>query len=675
MNGSIRASSSVSIPFKKLLLGFLLTAVAQLGCTASASNLGLTQQLDNANYDAAVVSAQNLPLHPLHKLIASARAHKLYQDPTWLVLLHYKSNFLGNSVSQVDDGHFFLSRRGKRDPQAELEATLASFFSQHPVEPTQLSPQCRFVARFHWLNDQLNFDSAGLKTDPCPSFQRYRTGINADSITLVFASTHPNSPSSMFGHTLLRFNKKGQTEATRMLAFTIHYAAQVDVDNDLLYAYSGISGGFEGRFRILPYYMKLREYSEMENRSLWEYTLKLSQKQIDFILMHAYELVPSYFDYYFFGENCAYHLLSLLEVSMPEKGLTDAFHGWTIPVDTIRLLADKGLIGRVDYHPGQNTLIVERQKGLSDAENTLALQLLRVEHPEKDERLTSLPVSRQAPVLDLVYDYLRYNRVKESDALEPTISPKERGVLVARSKLGITTSTPSVETPATRPDLGHRTGRLGIGLGAYEDRGFLEFSWRGAYHDLLDPSPGYQPNSQLEFFNARVRLLNDPSKLELYQLNLVDIISLEPRDKFFKNISWKAGVGIDSVAEPNGNLRQYFSLNAGAGLTYKLHEAPSIHVYGLMNGQTDYGKVFNEDYRILAGPSLGMLSQITDRLKLHIQADLLVGLAGDKHNDAFLEFSSSYTLTKRLSLRFGFRRTLALDNLANEFFAQLHVYH
>lgn len=79
--------------------------------------------------------------------------------------------------------------------------------------------------------------------------------------------------------------------------------------------------------------------------------------------MHAYELVPSYFDYYFFGENCAYHLLSLLEVSVPEKRLTDAFHGWTIPVDTIRLLADKGLIGRVAYHPGQNSLIVERQKG------------------------------------------------------------------------------------------------------------------------------------------------------------------------------------------------------------------------------------------------------------------------------------------------------------------------
>ncbi len=100
----------------------------------------------------------------------------------------------------------------------------------------------------------------------------------------------------------------------------------------------GIFGGYQGFFSTIPYYSKVQEYRDIENRDIWEYRLNLAPEHIHRLLMHTWEMGNAYFDYYFFKENCAYHILSLLEVANPQFHLTDQFHFWTIPADTIRLL-------------------------------------------------------------------------------------------------------------------------------------------------------------------------------------------------------------------------------------------------------------------------------------------------------------------------------------------------
>ena len=149
----------------------------------------------------------------------------------------------------------------------------------------------------------------------------------------------------MFGHTFLRVDPKDQTEQTRILAYTINYAAEVPPNPGIEYAYKGIFGGYKGFFSTIPYYLKVKEYRDIENRDIWEYRLNFSPKQIDRLLMHAWELGNAYFDYFFFKENCAYHILSLLEVADPSLRLTERFHFWTIPADTIRLLSPKSRAG------------------------------------------------------------------------------------------------------------------------------------------------------------------------------------------------------------------------------------------------------------------------------------------------------------------------------------------
>jgi len=67
----------------------------------------------------------------------------------------------------------------------------------------------------------------------------------------------------------------------------------------------------------------VKEYGDFENRDIWEYRLQLTAAQTERLLMHVWELKESYFDYFFFTENCAYQLLPLLEVANPELHLTD----------------------------------------------------------------------------------------------------------------------------------------------------------------------------------------------------------------------------------------------------------------------------------------------------------------------------------------------------------------
>jgi hypothetical protein len=129
----------------------------------------------------------------------------------------------------------------------------------------------------------------------------------------------------MYGHTLLRVDAKDQDEKTRLLAYAINYAANTNETNGVAFAINGLFGGYPGTFSMMPYYLKVREYSDMENRDVWEYELNLSPDVVDRVLMHVWELGPIYFDYYFFDENCSYYLLELLEAARPDMNLTGPF--------------------------------------------------------------------------------------------------------------------------------------------------------------------------------------------------------------------------------------------------------------------------------------------------------------------------------------------------------------
>mgnify|MGYP000400942330 CR=1 FL=1 len=106
-------------------------------------------------------------------------------------------------------------------------------------------------------------------------------------MSLVFSAYNVSSPSSAFGHTLLRVSKeklsaKSNKRKYELLDYGINYAASIpEGTNPMLYAFGGMGGIFPGNFSSVPYYYKIREYNDYEARDIWSYELNLSQEEVD----------------------------------------------------------------------------------------------------------------------------------------------------------------------------------------------------------------------------------------------------------------------------------------------------------------------------------------------------------------------------------------------------------
>jgi len=361
-------------------------------------------------------NASDSPQHKyVHELIERAKNLKLAQHRYWQILVHYEPTWTGVE-SEVDSPEFFLAPNGKYDPNAELSATIQAFFNPpviNPKTPFDQAAQCQFVARFHWLSQQLKFDQNRLYFHQCADFQKWIQKVQPESVSLIFPSYFLEAPASMYGHTLLRINRKG-LPLTSPLNYAVNYAAMVDVSQEfpLIYMLKGTFGGYYGRFALSrfalsPYYLKIQEYNNHETRDLWEYELSLNQDEVLNMMRHMYELDGINFNYYYFRKNCSYHLLSLLEAARPSLHLREKFPWVTLPGDTVRVVVGvPGLVVAYHYRPSKLNRAEQRYADLDSIERRIFDQIVSVTpqlvFPEEWRNLSDY---QKAKVLELLSEY------------------------------------------------------------------------------------------------------------------------------------------------------------------------------------------------------------------------------------------------------------------------------
>lgn len=543
------------------------------------------------------------PVPGLDTLLAQAKQQALAQSPHWHALLHYRPRVIGlGSLSQADDPSFFLAPDGKTNPAAELEATLAAFLAP----PAAHHAQCRFPARFHWLR-QLGAPYGDIPAVDCPELTQWLAELNTERVTLVFASSYLNNPSSMFGHTFLRLDPPDLDRSNPILASTISYAADADEqDNELVFTYRGIFGGYPGITTVEPYYRKIKVYSHLENRDLWEYQLNLTPDEVLQLLRHTWEIKDKRFDYFFFDENCAYRLLALLDVARPSLALVPQISTLrAIPTDTVRLVVANDLVEDIHYRPAQATVLNHQLNLLDQSERQLVANIFNQSSLPTDERWAELPQPRQAAVLDAAYELIRYRTLSDRLPRERT-APLSYQLLKERSRIPATSSVNQPAPPELRDDQGHPTARASLMGGRYHDRNFLSLALRPAYHDLNDPAPGYREGSMLQFLNGELRYYFDDDELQLEQLKLVEILSLSPRNQFFQPISWGAGFGADRQLLNDGSRPLTPYVAGRGGLSYEL--AGGIF-YSLATASLRLSSHLPDGFLAAPGGSLGWTHQ------------------------------------------------------------------
>lgn len=606
----------------------------------------------------------------LARAISLARARDLAHARQWHVLLHYQRTAFGGWKSEADGADFFLGgRAGRTDPHAELEGTLTALFRASPSLPELKHPQCLFPARTTWLRAELGLDPQTLPEVPCPIYTFWRTAIAARAVTLVYATAYLNSPASMYGHTFLRLSR-ATGEGNPLLDYVVNFAADADTDNGLLYAAKGLAGGFPGHYYLMPYYVKVQEYSNLESRDLSEYQLALSPTATERLVAHVWELRSTYFDYFFLTENCSYALLTLLEAAEPRLHLVERLGGpHVIPADTVRIiLKEKGLVTARAPRPAVLTTMKRRRALLAPDEIEAAEAWAKLPADAAPVDLGARSAERKAAILDAAYEYLRF-RTGLKNAPTPEFKRKEHKLLLARGAAGVPAATISNDGGVGAPEDGHDTFRMSFGWGlSNHDGPFQRLTLRGALHDFLDPSPGYPADAVLEMGRLSLQFDDRARRLRLDRLDLINIVSALPMDRWIQGASWQVWFGVDNARELGcdrpGSDRAgwrclYVGATTGGGTALRFGRGEWGLLYAMAGVDVGAGPAFsgNHSVRAGAGAEATFVAALTSWWRLEARARWFYYPLSTSGGVARAALTQAWQLTRAAALRAGVATT------------------
>ncbi len=507
-------------------------------------------------------------------------------DHEWLSLLRY--NRYGTSYqSEADSPVFFLTNNGKNDPRAEYYALVKEM--QTPINDDN-HPACLFPARTLKV-----FADGNLPQAPdfknCQRLQQYLRATNARAASLVFAGYFIQRPSSAFGHTFLRLHTNQQGNAA-LLDFAVDYAANVDTNNPLMYGVKGILGGFNGRFSRMPYFLKLREYADLDSRDIWEYELKLNQQQVNLLVLHLWEMDQAFFDYYYFSENCSYHILRAIEAVSSQK-IAKKLKFFVTPLDTLQALDDVDLLKTPLRRPSQYSIVKASLDQLSDSQLKLAHQFL------KDPLNYHQELPNQAIVLDAFIEILNYKFAQEllTDTARPAVHDLRQEILIKRSKSDEQYSQPKVGA-AINPASGHRGSWFDIAFMHSQSKNTLRLEHAVALHAFNHPEAGF--SSRFQMVMGKLALNLRPEEILIDEAIVFEVISASHSFDWEFKPSWRLALGAQRTIYSNEKLRTYALLSSGVSLSF----VNDLMVMINLDAKPRHNPLRDEKVSLPLGPSL-----------------------------------------------------------------------
>ena len=566
---------------------------------------------------------------PLTQLQNKAKQQQLWKQPEWLNLLHFEgdSNSPDDYVSQVADQNFYIAENGTVNPETELLATLAGFYDSEIKD--DLNAQCQFVARLDWLKQKLAIDPETLPTVNCKKYIEWRSNVNPQQVSLIFPTYHLNSPSSMFGHTLLRLDPIKDQGESKWLSVAINFGANIpDGENTLLYAYRGLAGGYPGTFNIDHYYKKIQEYNRLEHRDIWEYQLNLTPEETERMVKHIWELNNINFDYYFFDKNCSYRLLELLEVARPGTELTDEYIIAAIPIDTVKTIYEANMIENVEYRPASATVLSYMLQQTPENHHEIILQLSEDIATTNSGEFTKLNKVEQRKIVEIAYKYLRYKQSNEGR--DPAVAKRSFKLLQILNTYPVSPA-PSVPAPVT-PENGHHSKRISFGAGKRHDNYYGEIDFKLSFHDLEDNKEGFLQGAQINIGRLQIRA-EENETIRLYRLDLIDIFSLAPRTQFFKPVAWRVYTGFERQLT-KGVDQLTTHVTGGGGGNWEFFG--NSQFYTLATGRLEINKQLNNTLEPAIGFVTGLLSHFnTNTARFEI--------SGEHFKDSVYRLRTQYT--------------------------------
>ena len=242
--------------------------------------------------------------------------------------------------------------------------------------------------------------------DPaCPEFERINQPDAIRSVSLVFASGYFDSPSSYYGHILLKFNYDGSSRNQRALDSSLNYGADAtDNPSGPLYVIKGLLGGYTASYTRNNHFLHTYLYTNAQLRDTWEYELNLTAEQVQFLVAHSWEMLFARFQYYFFNDNCAHRIAKLIEVTTG-RDLSDTHAFWLLPTQVVRSLRTEGssdsFVTSEKYNPSLKSTFSAHLALLDSDQKQEFVDLFTLDQPQKAQAVRVA----NAELLQLMLDY------------------------------------------------------------------------------------------------------------------------------------------------------------------------------------------------------------------------------------------------------------------------------
>lgn len=552
------------------------------------------------------------------EILKLANELKVYDKTEWKALLHYNQNLNIKDKNFVNSDNFSLKK--------ELESTIESFYEpKENYKNINEHPQCKFPARLLFITNELNISKDEFSKVDCEELKEYELKAPADSIFLVYASENVKIPSSMMGHTFLKYS--GKNYQNNKVEHAVSFYTVIESFNLLKLAYQNTYSGMKGLFALQPYKNALSQYIDKENRNVWEYELKLSEYSKKLLYYHVWELKDKDMKYYFSSYNCSTVLYYILSLANP--AIYDDKKFWVTPLDTVKFLYKYDLIKYSKLTPSNEWLV----------------KMLRENVASKDiDAIKS--IVRSAEYEDV--NTLGYYSYRLLDAYA-TLKHKN-GELDINSYKNIQSKIPyddkdiDISKYKSPNNIPHER-QFGVGYARVDNENFAKLSFLPASHLINDYNREYFGESELKI--GYLSLLANSKKIELEEFTLYGMKLYIPYDTLTQDFSYQFEIAIKK--EPSKEMKYTRALKVDGGFGFDFELAKDINIFILLNGGVKYDRY--DKINLFLNPQIGgMIYEIFNMKSLFCYEPTFV--SSDKIYDKFL-LNHNIFLSKNYKLFFN----------------------
>ncbi len=527
---------------------------------------------------------------------------KIYDKTEWKALLHYDQALNKNVRSFINSENFSLEN--------ELRITINGFYQpKEKYTDIDQHPQCKFPARLLFIINELNILKNEFPEVDCEELKEYEIKAPADNMFLIYTSENVKIPSSMMGHTFLKYS--GKNDKNDNVEHAITFYTVIESYNLLWLMYQNIYSGMKGFFALQPYRETIKQYIEKENRNVWEYKLKLSDYRKKLMYYHVWELKDKNMSYFFTSYNCSTVIYYILSLANPK--IYDDKKLWITPLDTVKFLYKYDLIDNSELVASNEWLVkMLKENVTSDEVDTIK----SIVENKKYEEITALDFYSQK-LLEAYAALQHKNKELDEDSyknIEAKIRKDDNHIDISRYK-----------SPNNIPP----ERQFGVGYARVNDEDFVKVSFLGASHLLNDNNREYFGESELKI--GYLSLLANNKKIELDEFTLYGMKLYIPYDTLTKDLSYQFEIALKKEFSKEMDYIDTFKIDGGVGLDFSL--ANDINIFVLLNGGFGYNK--DDQAHLFLNPQIGsMIYEVFNMKSLFYYQPLFIGK--DKVYDKYL---------------------------------------